>query len=99
MIKDLAERLQKQRKERNLSQKRVAEMTGLSTTLISNFERGERTPSLESIISLANVYHCSIDYLLGREIKRDIDTSMLTDIQVEMLQEFLISMQSKDNKK
>ncbi len=74
-------------------------MTGLSTTLISNFERGERTPSLESIISLANVYHCSIDYLLGREIKRDIDTSMLTDIQVEMLQEFLISMQSKDNKK
>ncbi len=92
MIIGLSERLQKQRKESHLSQKEVASITGLSTTLISNFERGERTPSLESLISLAAVYHCSTDYLLGLSRKTDLDTSMLTDSQTASLQAFLSTL-------
>ncbi|MDE6714674.1 MAG: helix-turn-helix domain-containing protein [Lachnospiraceae bacterium] len=34
---------------------------------LTNYESGERTPSVEALMSLARLYHCSTDYLLGFE--------------------------------
>ena len=65
MINGLGQRLQQQRILRNLSQKQVASSIAVSASVISNYESGERTPSIENLISLAHLYHCSADYLLG----------------------------------
>lgn len=92
MIYGLGERLQKQRMLRNMSQKEVALSLDVSPSIISNYESGERTPSLEVLMSLARLYCCSTDYLLGIEkLEKDkyLDVSMLSDNQIKLLQHFL----------
>lgn len=95
MINGLGERLQKQRLALKLSQREVAKALNASASVISNYESGERTPSIEALMSLADLYRCSIDYLLGIE-KTDcincVDTSMLTANQKSLLQMFLESL-------
>lgn len=94
MISGLAERLQKQRMNMKLSQKEVAVAIGVSPSVISNYEVGARVPSLESLIALAGLYHCTTDYLLGLEKSENvsIDASMLTDEQKRLLQYFLYGL-------
>ena len=96
MINGLGQRLQEQRILRNLSQKQVASSIGVSASVISNYESNERTPSTEILRSLAHLYHCSTDYLLGIDksntVKR-LDVSMLNDKQYQLLQAFLLSLQ------
>ena len=96
MVRGLGEKLQSQRMLHKLSQKEVASVLGVSPAVISNYENGERTPSVEILMSLASLYHCSTDYLLGlRKDKNDklIDCSMLSDKQMLLLENFLASFQ------
>ena len=60
MVNGFGKRLQKQRILRNLSQKEVSSI-GVSASVISNYESGERTPCVEILIALAHLYHCSAD--------------------------------------
>lgn len=92
MVSGLGERLIKQREVHKLSQKEVASIVGVSASVISNYESGERTPSVEKLMALASLYHCSTDYLLGfeRNPVNSVDTSMLSDEQVRLLQLFLL---------
>ena len=94
MVQGLGERLTEQRLLRKLSQKDVAASVGVSVSVISNYERGERTPSVETLMALAGLYRCSVDYLLGLEKAAgvSIDVSMLSDKQLVLLQEFLIGL-------
>ena len=91
MIQGLGERLQQKRCNLKLSQKEVANAVGVNPSVISNYENGERTPSVEVLVALANLYHCSVDYLLGIEktSRASIDVSMLDDEQIARLQYFL----------
>ena len=45
----------------------MAKKLDVSPSIISSYETGERTPSVENLLSLSYLYHCSTDYLLGRE--------------------------------
>ena len=94
MIQGLGERLTEQRLLRRLSQKEVATFLGVSPSIVSNYEHGERTPSVENLMALAGLYRCSTDYLLG--IEKDngsfVDVSMLSEKQIALLQEFLSSL-------
>lgn len=93
MINGLGERLQLQRTINHLSQKEVALTVGVSASVISNYESSGRTPSLEILVALARLYHCSTDYLLGFEKESSIiDTSMLKPEQVLLLKQFLDSL-------
>lgn len=96
MVRGLGEKLQSQRILHKLSQKEVASMLDMSPAVISNYENGERTPSVEILMALASLYHCSTDYLLGlSKDKNDklIDCSMLSDKQMLLLENFLASFQ------
>jgi len=94
MIQGLGERLQKQRMNLKLSQKEAAIAIGVSPSIISNYEKGERVPSLENLMALAGLYRCSTDYLLGLEKSEDmsVDVSMLDDEQRRLLQYFLYGL-------
>ncbi len=54
------------RKSRGYTQLAVQMKTGIEQALISKFESGERVPPTETLITLADFYNVSIDYLLGR---------------------------------
>lgn len=94
MVQGLGERLQQKRSSMKLSQKEVANAVGVNPSVISNYENGERTPSVEVLMSLASLYHCSVDYLLGigKNSGAMLDTSMLDDEQRSRLQYFLSSI-------
>lgn len=94
MINGLGERLEQTRINLRLSQKEVAAAIGASASVISNYESGERTPSVENLMALANLYKCSTDYLLGLEKTSAsyIDISMLNERQCRLLQDFLYEL-------
>jgi transcriptional regulator with XRE-family HTH domain len=54
------------RKERGLSQKSVAANLGVSQALLSHYEKGIRECGLDFVVKIADFYHVSCDYLLGR---------------------------------
>lgn len=59
-------RLKELRKEKGLSQLRLA--TDLHTTqnTISRYETGEREPGIAELIKIADYFNVSVDYLIGR---------------------------------
>ena len=48
----------------NMSQDKLAELSGVSFKHIGVLERNERTPSLETLINIANALNISADMLL-----------------------------------
>lgn len=92
MIKNLPQKLKTLRIKYNLSQKEVASMLGISPSIVSAYETGERTPSTENLLALSYLYKCSADYLLGKEQEMPkvvLDTSGLNAQQVQVLQELI----------
>ena len=59
------QRIRDLQEDRDLSQKQVAEMLGMSQTGYSKYETGENDLPTAIPIKLARFYDTSIDYLLG----------------------------------
>lgn len=57
-------RLRDLREDKNLSQKRLAEILNMSQTGYSKYETGENDIPTEILIALSKFYGVSIDYLL-----------------------------------
>ena len=64
------QRLRDLREDRDLTQKQVAEMLGMSQTGYSKYETGENDIPTHILIRLADFYQTSTDYILGRTDKR-----------------------------
>lgn len=65
--------LKKLRKEKGYTQIALQMKTGIEQALLSKFENGERVPPTETLIKLAEFYDVSIDYILCRTDKREIN--------------------------
>ncbi len=63
-------RLRDLREDRDLTQKQLAEILGMSQTGYSKYETGENDIPTHILIKLADFYHTSTDYILGRTNKR-----------------------------
>lgn len=59
-------RLRDLRENADLSQKQVAEILHIQQTVYSRYERGYQTIPVEHLLVLADYYHVSVDYPLGR---------------------------------
>lgn len=65
--------LRKLRKERKLTQVALQMQTGIEQALLSKFENGERIPPTETLVILADFYNVSIDYILCRTEKPQVN--------------------------
>ena len=95
MIAGLPDRLRTQRQKYRMSQKVVADRLRISQSMIAGYESGYRTPSTEMLLALAYLYHCSTDYLLGKEKSSTIallDVHGLTDDQVDAITRLVETM-------
>lgn len=54
------------RTEKGLTQSQLGAYLGVNQTAIGKYERGELEPNHQNLINLANLFECSIDYLIGR---------------------------------
>ena len=58
-------RLRKLRKDKDLSQKKLAKLLNMSQTGYSKYETGENDIPTSILLKLSTIYDTSIDYLLG----------------------------------
>lgn len=56
--------LKKVRQEKGLTQKDLAERTGIEWRALSSYERGVRSPDIETLYNISVVLECSIDALV-----------------------------------
>ncbi len=92
MIENLPEKLKTLRIKYGFSQKQVADRMGVSPSIVSGYETGERTPSTEVLLALSNLYNCSTDYLLGKtpaEPEIIFDADGLTDEQIKAIRNLI----------
>ncbi len=59
-------RLRELRTKKRLTQGELAKRVGVSMQSVSLWERGPRTPDLETLEKLSDVFQVNVDYLLGR---------------------------------
>lgn len=59
------QRLKELREEKGLTIKMLAKDLGVSDIAIGRWEKGLRTPNIDSLILVANYFNVSADYLLG----------------------------------
>ena len=59
-------RLRDLREDSDLIQRQVAEILGIDQRVYSTYETGKRDLPLQHLITLADFYHVTTDYLLGR---------------------------------
>ena len=89
----IADRLILLRKKYNLSQTDVANQIGVTPALISAYEKLERKPSIDKLIALADIFHVSTDYILGRTFKEDssavLSVEGLTEKQIKIVRELI----------
>lgn len=95
MISILAKRLQELRLRNNLSQLQMAQRTHLSPSVISSYETGARTPSLENLVTIATTFRVSTDYLLGLEHSNCLDTDGLSEEEAEAVRTLLFSLKKR----
>lgn len=69
------------RKQQGLSQVELSTQLNVSKQCVSNWENDNVQPSIEMLIKLADFFHVSTDFLLGRSFKTILDVSDLTDLQ------------------
>ena len=60
-------RLRDLREDHDMKQKEVAAILGIDQRVYSNYEIGKRDIPLNHLMTLADFYHVSIDYILGRK--------------------------------
>ena len=58
--------LKKIRKEKGISQLKLAMDLNTNQNTISRYETGEREPGINELIKIADYFDVSIDYLVGR---------------------------------
>ena len=59
-------RLRDLREDKDMKQKEIAGILGIDQRVYSTYETGKRDIPLRHLIALADFYHVSVDYLLGR---------------------------------
>lgn len=69
----IGRRIRALRKERRMTQERLAEQIERSVSFVGHIERGSRKMSIETLLAIADALEASIDTILGRDKrKRDV---------------------------
>lgn len=67
------ERIRNLREDNDLTQTDIAALLNISQRAYSHYESGNRKLPLDILISLADYYNCSVDYLLCRTDRKEIN--------------------------
>lgn len=68
---------------RGLTQKEVSLAIGCSEVVYNRYENGEREPSLDMVVKLADFFGVTTDFLLGHNIQ---ESELLSEYEVSLIQ-------------
>lgn len=63
----IGKRLRAARLARKLTQQNVADILGMTVNAYQKYEQSERSPSLETLVKLADLFHVPTDWILCRD--------------------------------
>lgn len=92
---DFGNTLRGLRIQNGFTQKQLADQLGLTKSVISAYETGLRLPSYDILITIAQIFHVTTDFLLGLEKKQEIDLSGLTAEEIAALLNLIRAMKKK----
>ena len=97
MIIGLGERLKICRNKLKLTRKQVAEILGVSVSVIGFYENDIKQPSLPKLVKLSALYKVSTDYLLGvpADNSRSLSLENLSKKEEEMIR-YLVGVMEKN---
>ena len=61
----LGNRIRDLRESKDLTQKELSSMIGLTPKMISFYENCQRTPPIDVLVKLAKIFNVTVDYLIG----------------------------------
>lgn len=70
------------REELNMTQQELADKLDGAKSTIAMYEKGNRKPSMEVLIKLSEIFHCSIDYLLCKSDIRNPQQINLDEMDI-----------------
>lgn len=73
MTEILAKRLKQCRMEQGFTQREVAIYCDITEKTYQNYELMTREPKLDVLRRIADVYHVSLDYLVGRTDQKELN--------------------------
>ena len=77
-------RIRELRDSFHISQETLGNCVGLSQQVISKAERDDRRLTKDNLIILADFFHVSMDYLIGRsDVRRTVEQETFQSIQYE----------------
>jgi len=90
------------RQSKGLNQVQLAERLGVKKQSISNWENDNIMPSIEMLMRIADFFHVSTDYLLGRDTQETeavqmLDITGLTPRQVEHIKFIVDDLRHNEN--
>lgn len=91
---DFSGKLKVLRISKRLTQEQLAERLGITKSLISAYETGIRSPSLDVLVKLARLLGVTTDFLLGIEKRKMLDVSNLTQNQVDIIYALIEELQA-----
>lgn len=59
-------RIAELREKKGWTQEELSSTIGISRAALSHYEKSRRKPDFETLSQLADIFHVSIDYILGR---------------------------------
>ncbi len=65
-MSSFGEVLRSERDKKGLSQEELGQLINAAKSTISQYELGKRKPDSDILQQFANIFNCSVDYLLGR---------------------------------
>ena len=95
---DFGNNLKKMRLREGLTQARLAELLGVTKSVVSYYELHERTPSPEVLIKLASIFHVSADYLLGLDKKETVDLDGLDESDIATVRQLIATLRRKNQR-
>lgn len=68
-----AKKIKDLRVDSDMSQTEIANFLGISQRAYSHYEKADREISLDSLVKISDYFNVSIDYLLGRTNKKEVN--------------------------
>jgi transcriptional regulator with XRE-family HTH domain len=86
---DFSKRLKELRVKNEMSQKQLADLVNLKPSAISKYENGSTQPGIEILDKLTDIFHVSVDYLIGKSsIMNPYTTDHITPKEFDLVVRF-----------
>lgn len=75
-------------KENKITAHKLTQDLQISNSSITDWEKGKGTPSINTLIKIADYFDVSVEYLLGRTIERKQNEPKLNEGEQKLLEDY-----------